>query len=167
MSFLFQAHSGFRYVVLLLGVVCALNALYGVVTKKPVGRPTMALASAFAGALDLQILLGIVVLFTRASSTMAIGPHLITMIFAAVCAHIVPSVMRRRPPEARTHVPYLVGSLIALGLIAVGIMALGRPSWAERREKSLSHGVFRGLQRFYAIRSRPVRFRLHPRGLSR
>lgn len=126
MSFLFQAHSGFRYVVLLLGVLCALNALYGVVTKKPVGRPTTALASAFAGAFDLQILLGVAVIFTRGFSSIVIG-HMITMIFAAACAHIVPSVMRRRPAESRTHVPYLVGSLIALGLAAVGIMALGRP----------------------------------------
>jgi hypothetical protein len=126
MTALFYAHSGFRYVVLLLGVATVLFALYGVATRKPVGRPMHALASAFAGTFHLQILLGLAVIFTSTFSSIVIG-HVITMIFAAACAQIVPSVMRRRPPAERTHIPYLVGSLLAVGLAAAGIMALGRP----------------------------------------
>ena len=126
MTALLYAHSGFRYVVLLLGVATVLFALYGVIIRKPVGRPMSALASAFAGAFHLQILLGLAVIFTSTFSSIVIG-HVITMIFAAACAQIVPSVMRRRPPASRTYLPYLVGSLLAVGLAVAGIMALGRP----------------------------------------
>ena len=126
MSFLQMAHSGWRYVVLLLGLICAGYALYGAMTKQPVGRPMMRLASAFAGAFDLQIVMGMLLLFSGRFSSVVIG-HFFTMLFAAACAHIVPSVMRRRKPEARSYIPYLVGTLLALGLIALGIMALGKP----------------------------------------
>jgi hypothetical protein len=126
MTVLFYAHAGFRYVVLLLGLATVLFALYGVIAKKPVGRPMSALAAAFAGSFHIQILLGLAVIFTSTFSSIVIG-HVITMIFAAASAQIVPSVMRRRPPEARTYLPYLVGSLLAIGLAAAGIMALGRP----------------------------------------
>lgn len=126
MTILLQAHSGFRYVVLLLGAATVLYALFGVITKRPVGRPMMRLASGFAGAFHLQILLGLAVLFS--SSVVRFVPaHVITLLFAAVVAQIVPSVMRRTRPERRTHLPYLVSALTALGLAAIGILALGRP----------------------------------------
>jgi hypothetical protein len=53
--------------------------------------------------------------------------HVITLLFAAVVAQIVPSVMRRRRPDARTYPPYLIGSGVALALAIAGILALGRP----------------------------------------
>jgi hypothetical protein len=125
-TFLLQAHSGFRYLVLLLGALTVLYALYGVVTKRPVARPMMVLASSFAGAFHLQIVLGLAVLFS--SSVVRFVPaHVITLLFAAACAQIVPSVMRRRRPERRAHFPYLIGALAALALAAAGILAVGSP----------------------------------------
>jgi hypothetical protein len=35
--------------------------------------------------------------------------------------------MKRRPTEQQTFAPHLVGALVALGLVAAGIMAIGRP----------------------------------------
>jgi hypothetical protein len=126
MNILLQAHSGFRYVVLLLGLATVSCALYGLITGRPVGRAMMRSASAFAGAFHLQILLGFALIFTGSFSSIVMG-HLITMLLAAACAQIVPSVMRRRAPDARTHMPYLIGSIIALALAIAGILALGRP----------------------------------------
>jgi hypothetical protein len=126
MTMLLHAHSGFRYVVLLLGAATVLYALFGAATKRPVGRAMMKLASAFAGAFHLQILLGLALLFTN--SVVRFNPaHVITLLFAALVAQIVPSVMRRRPPDARTYTPYLIGSGVALALAIAGILALGRP----------------------------------------
>jgi hypothetical protein len=34
--------------------------------------------------------------------------------------------MKRRPPEARTYMPHLVGTTIVLAIIVSGIMAIGR-----------------------------------------
>jgi hypothetical protein len=125
-TLLLQAHSGFRYVVLLLGALSAAYALYGLVARRPVDRVMMRLASAFAGAFHLQILLGLALLFSS-SAVRFVPAHAFTLIFAAACSQIVPSVMRRRLPERRTHLPYLVSALAALGLTAVGILAVGSP----------------------------------------
>ncbi len=49
------------------------------------------------------------------------------MLLAAVLAHVVYGVMKRRPPERRTYGPHVVGTLIVLAIIATGILAIGRP----------------------------------------
>jgi hypothetical protein len=126
MTALLYAHSGFRYVVFLLGVLTVVYALYGLFGRRPVDRTMRILGAAFAGSFHLQILLGLSVLLTGRFSGMVIG-HLMMMLLAAATAQIVASVMRRRPAERRTHAPYLVGALAALGLAAAGVMALGRP----------------------------------------
>ena len=122
----FMAHSGIRYLVLLAGVLCAAYALVGWVTKRPYDRAMRGLASGFAGLLHLQILLGLVVVFTRGFYPALMG-HITMMIAAAVVAQIPVSVMRRRPEEARTYAPHAVTALAALALIAAGVMAIGRP----------------------------------------
>jgi hypothetical protein len=49
------------------------------------------------------------------------------MILAVAVAHIVSVVIRKRPLEERTYAPHLVSAIIVLGLVAFGIMAIGRP----------------------------------------
>jgi heme A synthase len=126
MNGLFYAHSGFRYVVFLVGVIALLYAVYGLATRRPVDKSMRMLGAAYAGCIDLQILLGLAVIFTGSFSGMVAG-HVMMMVFAAAAAHIVPAVMRRRPPEKRSFGPYAVGVLISLALAAAGVMALGRP----------------------------------------
>lgn len=126
MSPLFYAHSGLRYLVLLAGVATLGYAAFGLVTRRPVGRPMRILASVFVGSLDLQILLGIALLFSGGFGAGVAG-HFLPVVFAAAVAHVVFSVMRRRPPEKRSFAPYLVAALISLTLIVLGVLALGRP----------------------------------------
>jgi hypothetical protein len=123
---LLNAHSGFRYLVFLIGVITLGYALYGVVTGRPMDVRMRRLGAAFAGTFHVQILLGLGVLFSGRFGPQLIG-HIFMMLFAAACAQIVPSVMRRRQPEKRTYLPYLVGTLVAIALAAGGVMALGRP----------------------------------------
>jgi hypothetical protein len=82
-------------------------------------------ASAFAGLLHLQVLLGFAVAVSGRFYPSLIG-HIFLMLFAAVVAQVPLSVMRRRPPEARTHLPHLVSTVVALGLIWAGVAAIGR-----------------------------------------
>jgi hypothetical protein len=126
MNGLFYAHSGFRYVVFLVGVIALGYALYGLVARRPVDKRMRILGAAFAGCFHLQILLGLSLLFTGSFGGIVAG-HVLMMVFAAAAAQIVPSVMRRRPPEKRSYLPYVVGIVAALALAATGVMALGRP----------------------------------------
>lgn len=122
---MFMAHSGVRYLVLLFGAACALYALVGWATGRPYDRTMRVIASIFAGTLHLQILLGVVVVFTNGFYPALMG-HILTMVIAAVVVQLPVSVMRRRPEEQRTYPPHAVSALIALALIWAGVAAIGR-----------------------------------------
>ncbi|MCA9738578.1 MAG: hypothetical protein R3E98_12045 [Gemmatimonadota bacterium] len=121
----FAAHSGIRYLTLLFGILALVYALFGMVTRRPYDKPMRILATAFAGTLHLQIVLGFAVLFSGRFYP-GIYLHFLLMVLAAVVAQLPPSVMRRRPPEARSFVPHVVGTAIALVLVVVGILSIGR-----------------------------------------
>jgi hypothetical protein len=122
---LLHAHSGLRYLVLLAAVVTLVMAVAGLVTRRPYGKDIRIPATAFAGLLHLQVLLGFAVAVSGRFYPSLIG-HIFLMLFAAVVAQVPLSVMRRRPPEARTHIPHLLSTVVALGLIWAGVAAIGR-----------------------------------------
>lgn len=128
---LLYAHSGIRYLVLLAGVAVVLFALAGVVGRKPYDPRMRVLSGVFAMFMHLNVLLGLALLFTRPFAPYLIG-HISLMIFAAVAAQVVPSVMRRRPVEERTWMPHLVGAAVALGLVVAGLMAIQAPLFGSR-----------------------------------
>ena len=122
---MFAAHSGIRFLVLLVGLAVVVYAAYGLIAKREYTPAMARLAGGFTGLIDLNILLGVATLFSRPFTGQLIG-HLMMMVFAAVVAHGTGMVMKRRPPEAKTYGPHLVGAALALVLIAGGIMAIGR-----------------------------------------
>ena len=121
-----QAHSGFRYLVLLAALVVVGYAAFGLATKRPYDKTMRILSAAFTGIVDLTVLLGLITLFTGRFYPQ-LGGHIVMMIFAAVVAHVVHGVMKRRPAEQQTFTPHIVGTLVVLGLIVAGTMAIGRP----------------------------------------
>jgi vacuolar-type H+-ATPase subunit I/STV1 len=123
MNILFQAHSGLRYLVLLVGLVALVYFVSGLVTKRPVGKPVRILGSAFVGLLDLQILLGIIMVAMGRYYPRLIG-HIVMMLVAAAVAHVLLVVNRKRPNPG--YVLPLVAVAVALALIAGGLMAIGR-----------------------------------------
>lgn len=123
---LLSAHSGFRYLVLLAGLVVVVYAAYGMATGRGYDKRMRVLSAAFTGLVDLTLLLGLANLFTGRFYPQLTG-HIAMMVSAAVVAHVVHAVMKRRPAEKQTYAPHLVGTLVVLGLIAAGIMATGRP----------------------------------------
>ena len=125
-TMLFYAHSGLRYLVLLSGIMAVGYAAYGAAKGIPYDKKMRILASAFAGTVDLNVLLGIALIMTRPFYAQ-LGGHIAMMLPAAIVAHIVPAVMKRRPMNERTYMPHIVATVVALGLVAAGIMAIGRP----------------------------------------
>jgi hypothetical protein len=123
---LLSAHSGLRYLVLLLGLVVIAYGAYGMVSKRPYDSRMRILATAFTGTLDLTVVLGLAHLFTSTFYPQLAG-HLTMMVLALAITHIVSVVQRRRPLEQRTYGPHVFGTLVVLAIISFGILAIGRP----------------------------------------
>lgn len=125
MEFLLGFHSGWRYVVLLVGVLALAGGLAGLRTGTVGSRAVLAVR-VFAITLDVQIIVGIGLLFVRGFYPQLMG-HLILMIAAVALAHLLSITLKKRPPERRTAGLVLTGTGISLLLIVGGILAIGRP----------------------------------------
>ncbi len=124
---LLHAHSGFRYLVLLTGVIVIAYAAYGLATKNQYGKRMRILSGIFTGVVDLTALLGLLVVIFTDNFYPQLTGHIMMMVVAVVTAHVVHGVMKRRPPEAQSFTPHLIGTLVVLACLAAGIIALGRP----------------------------------------
>ncbi len=125
MPFFLMAHSGVRYLVLLLGLLALVQAGVAVARGQPYDRTGRAMMSAFVGVLDLQLLLGVITVFTRPFFPALIG-HIAMMVVAVAFAHFASVRTRRREP-ATAYRFQAVAVLIVLVLIVGGILAIGRP----------------------------------------
>ena len=125
MSALLYAHSGIRYLVLLAGALTILYGVFGWATKRPYDDHIKRLGLAFAGLIDLQLLMGLLIILSGSFYPALIG-HVMVMVFAAVAAHLPVAVMKRRPPEQRTFAPYAAWAIVALVLIWGGVLSIGR-----------------------------------------
>jgi len=123
MNILFQAHSGLRYLVLLVGVVALAYFVSGLATKRPVDKGVRILGAAFTGLLDLQILLGLFMVALGRYYPQLIG-HIVMMVLAAGLTHALLVVNRKRPNPG--YVLPLIAVAGSLALISGGIMAIGR-----------------------------------------
>ncbi len=124
MTFLYHAHSGLRYLVLLAAVAAIVALAYALASGRG-ARAARVLPAVFTGLLDLQILLGIGLVMGGLFPDAVVG-HLVMMIVAAVVAHGASVLAKRASTVQREQVTRLVGIVVALALIIGGIMALGR-----------------------------------------
>jgi vacuolar-type H+-ATPase subunit I/STV1 len=123
MKFLFHAHSGLRYLVLLAGLVALAYFVMGLTTKRPVDKGVRILGAAFTGLLDLQVLLGIIMVAMGRYYPRLIG-HIVMMVAAAGVTHALLVINRKRPNPG--YLLPLIAVAAALVLIVGGIMAIGR-----------------------------------------
>lgn len=122
----FTIHSYVRYLVLVAGVGAIITAIIGWRAAGLPPRAERALSGAFVGLLDLQVVLGVLVLLTGFPFYGALTGHLFMMVLAAAAAHGA-SVMARRREPARSGSPVrTVGFMLAMLLIVGGIMAIQR-----------------------------------------
>ncbi|MET0397634.1 MAG: hypothetical protein ABW277_12465 [Longimicrobiaceae bacterium] len=125
MIFLYHAHSGLRYLVLLVGLLAVLYLAFGLLTRRAFDGPARGLAAAFTGLLDLQMVFGILLLFFRPFYPALIG-HVVTMLLAIAAAHGFSVAARKAADPRRRYGLALTGVALALLLIAGGIMSIGR-----------------------------------------
>jgi heme A synthase len=140
MTFLYHAHSGLRYLVLLAGVIAIIYFAYAFFSRRSDEKLGRVLMSAFVGVLDLQILLGILLVIGGIYYPMLIG-HLSLMVLAAVAGHVFAVLAKRATDAASAHRHRLIGTLLALALIVAGISAIGRGLF-ETRAPMIALGLF-------------------------
>ena len=125
MTGIYQAHSGIRYLVLLLGIVAIVLYLFKFIGRRPATKGDRILMSVFVGAFDLQVLLGVVLVAAGIFYGALMG-HLMMMLLALVSVHAASVMARRATDDRRAHGLRLGGVLLAFLLILGGIMAIGR-----------------------------------------
>ncbi len=109
----------------LSGLTVIVYALWCAAKKKPHDRTMKRLAITFRFLMEVTLFLGVVLIMTRHGGfSTNTGMHVVMMVMAAAVAHVVPAVMRRRPQEERTPLPYAVATAISLGIAAVGVYVL-------------------------------------------
>lgn len=120
---LLHAHSGLRFLILLLGALNVASLGVALAQKKPYAKHHRILGSAFAGSLHLQVVLGVTMVAMGRYYPALIG-HMVMMILAAVIAQVAMSLNRRR--EVPTLTLPLLGVVAALLCIVGGVMSIGR-----------------------------------------
>ncbi len=123
MNIVFHAHSVIRHLTLFVGVVALAIFLYRLTT----GRTSLArsLMTAFTALVDVQVLLGIVLVFARPFYGELMG-HITMMVPAAVTANGAWVMAGRSDDDRRALVIRTVGIAATLLLIVFGILAIGR-----------------------------------------
>lgn len=124
MNILFSAHSGLRYLVLLAAAGAILALAYSVSTGRSFSL-ARTLATAFAGLLDFQIVIGVLLVMGGIFPDAVTG-HLILMVLAAVVTHAGFIVGQQSSSDRLELGIRLGGIVLALALIAVGILAVGQ-----------------------------------------
>lgn len=124
MNALYSAHSGLRYLILLTGLLALLVFAYGLITRRPV-RGAPGFTAAFAGLIDLQIVLGFGLFFGGIVYDALMG-HIAMMILAAVAANGAAILAPRARTEQQELATRFGGVVIAMVCIVIGILAIGR-----------------------------------------
>lgn len=131
---LFYAHSWLRWLLLLVAAITIVKYLIGLAGKREFDKMSGGLTSAFSGLMDLQVLIGLIYFlwsgFAGAGFPMQRIEHLVTMIIAAVVAHL-PAAWRNKPAAIRYR-NGLIAILVSLLLVVAGIFVLNGNRWVFR-----------------------------------
>lgn len=119
-------HKFLPVLILLTGLGTIGYALYGTAKKLPHDKTMKNLAIGFRTSMDVTLLSGMVLVMTGFGFYPDLGVHVLLVFMATVVSHVVPAVQRKRPQAERTLMPYAVATVIALCLVALGILSVAR-----------------------------------------
>ena len=128
LEFVLGLHSGVRYLVLLVALAAVIAAVMAGRPGRPASRTHDRVYTVFVGLLDLQVVVGIVLLMLRGFYPQLMG-HIFTMLLAIVVAHGFGLAARNKERERMQPATGLrvAGVLVTIVLVIGGIMAIGRP----------------------------------------
>ena len=128
LEILYQAHSGWRYLVILIAVVTFVKLLVGLVSNSAWGQLDQRLGAALPIVMDIQVLLGVVLWVARSqwliNSPARTWEHPVTMILSVAVAHITWSRVKKANSDAARFRIATIGYAVAGLLLAVGVMRI-------------------------------------------
>jgi hypothetical protein len=131
MQFLLRFHGEVRWLVATVGVAAIVRFAWGAFARVRFGGIDRALMAAFTGLLDLNVLLGLILLFGLPGGLFGYRvEHAATMLLAVVTAHLS-AIWRRSDDDARKFRNYLLLVVVALILVVTAIVRL-RGHWVFR-----------------------------------
>lgn len=122
---LFYAHSGWRYIVLLLLVVTIVKVLIGFLSKGRWGGLDEWLNRLTPISIDIQFLVGVILWIVQQRwngiDTAVSWEHPVTLLIATALTHIASSRVKKAPTDAAKFQAALIGYIIAGLVVAVGV----------------------------------------------
>lgn len=122
---LFEAHSGWRYIIILLLVAIIVKALIGVVSKGRWGSIDEALNRFTPISIGIGFLLGIILWIVQqrwtGASALESWEHPFTMLIATALGHATSARVKRSPTDAAKFQAALLGYLITGLVVALGV----------------------------------------------
>jgi hypothetical protein len=126
---LLQAHSGWRYIVIIVAVALFAKLLWGLFSGARWGQLDHQLSLAFLITMDIQFLLGVVLWVMQqrwnGADPLASWEHPVTMLLAVAATHITWSRLKTTDDESKPRVA-LIGFAIAGVLLTLGILRITR-----------------------------------------
>jgi hypothetical protein len=129
-GFIFQAHSGWRYIVLLMLVITIAKMLIGMVSSGRWSSLDEWLNRLTPIVIDIQVLLGLILWIIEqrwnGADPLASWEHPITMIIASVLTHATQRRIKAAPTDAAKYQAGTIGYLIAGIVVALGVARITR-----------------------------------------
>lgn len=129
MTTLLLIHSIVRWIIVLIAIAAIVKFAWGWLQKttfRPVDRGLMA---GFTGLIDLQLVLGLILLVWMGQYTRHQLEHTFTMIIVLLMVHLLPRRWRGSPDAIRFR-NNLAVILAAIALIVLGVIVLPGSRWA-------------------------------------
>ena len=128
MQFLLTLHGEWRWLVVLLGAAVIVKFALGLLRGSEYKGMDRGLMAGFTGLLDLNLLFGLILLFGLPGGMAGFRlEHATTMLLAVVAAHLS-AIWKRSDDSAKKFRNNLILVIVALGLLAVGVIRL-RGGW--------------------------------------
>jgi len=125
MTMLVEAHSGWRYLVILVLAIAVIRALWGWLRQGDWGSLDNRLGIATSIVVDIQLLLGIVLWIMQqrwlANDALRSWEHPVMMLVVAVATHITSSRVKKQQSSAGKFRTAAIGYVIAGVLLALGV----------------------------------------------
>lgn len=129
-SIVLQAHSGWRYLVILVVVLAIAKSLYSLLSGGRWSKVDQTLGMLTPIMFDIQVLLGLVVWimgsYWSVGNPTAAWEHPVTMLLAAAAAHIAWTRAKKASVDRAKFQSTAYGYLVAALLLAVGVARITR-----------------------------------------